>query len=192
MVGGVVAVVLVVIGIIAFLAAGGDDDEGLSQTQPVQVRGGDLPRLPDVGDDPAIGQAAPTLAGKSFDGTDVRVRLGQPTLVIFLAHWCPVCQAEVPQLVQWEAAGQVPEEIEVVAVATATDRTRPNYPPSSWLDGFPFPVIADDDDSTAAQRFGLPAYPYWVLLDADGRVVARSSGAEDFTTFSDRLTAALG
>jgi thiol-disulfide isomerase/thioredoxin len=193
-VGAVVAIGLVVVGVIAFLAVGGDDtDDGVEQTRPVQVRGGGLPPYVDGTSDPAIGQAAPTLAGQSFDGSPVRVQLGQPTLVIFLAHWCPVCQAEVPQLIAWEEAGQVPDGIDVVTVATAVERGQPNYPPSEWLDEpFPFPVLADDDDNTAASRFGLTAYPYWVLLDADGRVVARADGAEDFSTFSDRLVAALG
>jgi thiol-disulfide isomerase/thioredoxin len=188
-------VALITLGGIATIAAcGGDDAEGLEQTQPVQVRGSELPSHEDEVPDPALGRAAPTIAGSSFDGSEVRVRLGQPTLLVFLAHWCPVCQAEVPSLVSWETSGMVPDGLEVIGVATATSRGQPNYPPSSWLEeeGFPFPVLADDDANSAATAMGLSAYPYFVLLDEDGRVLDRGTGAQDPAAFTARLEDALG
>jgi hypothetical protein len=36
--------------------------------------------------------------------------------------------------------------------------------------------MADSPDNTAAQAYGLPGYPYLVLLDANGKVTARNSG----------------
>ncbi|MEO1057156.1 MAG: TlpA disulfide reductase family protein [Actinomycetota bacterium] len=185
----IVAIVIAVAAIIAIaVTSGGDSDtEGLSQTQDVEISGSALPPLTDGGDDPAIGLPAPSISGQSFDGTPVRVELGQPTMLVFLAHWCPVCQREVPELVAWEAAGGVPDGVQVIGVATATDQGAPNHPPSSWLEGedFPFPVIADDDAGSLATALGLPAYPYYVLLDENGRVVARGTGE----TPPDQLTA---
>ena len=37
------------------------------------------------------------------------------------------------------------------------------------------PVIADTSN-TVAQAYGLPAYPFWVFVGADGKVVARTVG----------------
>ena len=66
----------------------------------------------------------------------------------------------------------------MVVVATATDPNRPNYPPSEWLEeeGLDLPVMADDANGTAARAYGLSGYPYFVLLDANNRVIARDGG----------------
>jgi len=63
-------------------------------------------------------------------------------------------------------------------VSTSVSLDRPNYPPSAWLAkaGWAPPVLVDDAGSSAARAFGLTAFPYFVLVDGDGKVVARSSG----------------
>ncbi len=151
-----------------------------SEFSPVTVTGDVLPpHNADVAD-PAIGMVAPVLTGKGFSGNIVTTTPGTPTLLVFLAHWCPFCQEEVPLLVEWEESGDMPLGVDVIAVATATDSARPNYPPSAWLarEKFPalWPVMADDQERTAGQSFGLAAYPFFVLLDAEGKVVKRMSG----------------
>ena len=39
--------------------------------------------------------------------------------------------------------------------------------------------MTDDADGTAAGYYGLPSYPYFVALDAEGRVVTRATGELD-------------
>ena len=108
----------------------------------VTISGEDLPALPDTGqllpaagEDPAVGLAAPKLVGQSFDESEVVIDPsdGKPKMVVFLAHWCPHCQAEVPLLQEWIASGDVPEGLEIYAVSTGVDSSRPNYPPSNWI-----------------------------------------------------------
>jgi hypothetical protein len=84
-------------------------------------------------------------------------------------------------LTQWQKSGGVPSGVDVIGVATGTDSSAPNYPPSQWLadEHFPFPVMADSDSQTAAAAFGLGSYPYFVLLDSEGKVVQRASGEID-------------
>jgi hypothetical protein len=36
--------------------------------------------------------------------------------------------------------------------------------------------MADSKDATAGDAFGLSGYPYFVLIDGDGKVVKRVSG----------------
>jgi thiol-disulfide isomerase/thioredoxin len=131
--------------------------------------------------DPAIGMAAPVLTGKGFTGNTITTEsTGTPMMLVFLAHWCPHCQREVPLLVEWNKSGKTPTGIDIIAVATGTDPTNPNYPPSEWLarEEFPvlWPVMADSKDATAGDAFGLSGYPYFVLIDGDGKVVKRVSG----------------
>ena len=112
----------------------------------------------------------------SFDGSKVTIGpTGKPQVVMFLAHWCPHCQAEVPRIVELAKDGAF-EGIDVAAVATGTNADAPNYPPSAWLEReqWPFPVMVDSPEFTAAQAYGLPSYPYFVFADARGQ---RWSGA---------------
>jgi thiol-disulfide isomerase/thioredoxin len=196
LIAGVAAMVVVIAAAIAIVSTGDDKpaDAGVSETRPVEVSGTALPTYAAGVTDAAVGAVAPTLSGQQFDGTPIDVTPGRPTLVIFLAHWCPHCQREVPVLTQWEADGGVPEGVDVIGVATATDPALPNYPPSQWLadENFPFPVMADSATSDAAIAYGLSGYPYFVLLDADGKVVQRASGEIDPATLTPLLESLVG
>ncbi len=180
----VVGLVVLAAVVAALLSAGGDDDTetgtdaGLEQTRPVTVTGDALPPLGE-GPDPAVGAVAPEVRGAGFDGEPVSITHdGTPKLLVFLAHWCPHCQREVPVIVDWLEERGRPDGVDVYAIATGTSPDRPNYPPSEWLarEGLDVPTLADDEEGTAANAFGLTAYPYFVVLDGEGRVVVRGSG----------------
>lgn len=185
----VLGAIVVVALAIALLASGGGDDDAdtatgggaasgeLLATADIRVRGAPLPPRPEGGDDPAAGAAAPTLEGVDPTGEATTVEYGQPTLVAFLAHWCPHCQAELPELVALAEEGAL-DDMDAVIVLTGTDESRPNHPPAPWLEeeGWTGRVILDDERGSAASGFGLTSYPYIVLVDADGEVVARNAG----------------
>jgi thiol-disulfide isomerase/thioredoxin len=184
----VVGAVLVLVGVLAVVAAiatrsggGGDgaDANNLAQVRPVQVTGAPLPADTDAANDPAVGQAAPGLRGAGFDGSPVTIGDdGNAKLIVFVAHWCPHCQRELPVLVQWLQGDRLPGSVSLYVVSTAADQARPNWPPSAWLgqSGLTAPVLADDSEGTAASAYGLSAYPFFTAVDADGKVVARDSG----------------
>jgi thiol-disulfide isomerase/thioredoxin len=180
---GAVAGVVVSLAVFSVLSSlGGEAPRASSeQTHPVSVTETALPPLPSSGADPAIGMAAPTLAGRSFDGEPILIdpgSTGGPTAIWFVAHWCPHCQAEVPRIVSLAQAGGVPEGIDVYAVSTSVDPAAPNYPPSAWLEsvGWPFPSMADDRRDTAGHAYGLSSFPFLVMTDANGTVVGRNAG----------------
>jgi cytochrome c biogenesis protein CcmG/thiol:disulfide interchange protein DsbE len=166
------------------------------QTRPVAVTGPALVALPDSGADPAVGTVAPVLKGQSFDGTPVTVGPdGHPKLVLFAAHWCPHCQREIPLLATYLKDHPLPSGVELFLVATGTNSAAPNYPPSAWLAkvAWPSPVMADDASFTAADAFGLPAYPFFVALDANNKVVERTDGeisTDDFTQLAQKVLTA--
>jgi len=134
--------------------------------------------------DPAIGTAMPLVEGAGFDGRPVTVGgpTDGPTLYVFLAHWCPHCNDEIPELIELENRDGIPEGVNVVAISTAVDETRPNYPPSDWLvdKNWPsqWPVMADSVESTSFVVNGGGGFPYLVIADADGNVLDRASGAK--------------
>lgn len=192
-------VVLAIVAVVVSRSSGdsspaGTTTVGEAQTQPVTVTGTPLDPLAS-GTDSAIGKVAPLLTGKSFNGSPISITNdGKPKLVLFAAHWCPHCQRELPLLVAHLKDHPLPTNVELILVATATTDTRDNYPPSAWLTriGWPSPVMADDADGTAAQAFGLPGYPYFVVLDAQNKLVARTSGelsTADFDQLVDKVAA---
>lgn len=159
--------------------AGGDDELVDLATAGVTVVGEPLDPIPESGDDPAVGSPAPTLEGVDSTGRATTVTYGDgPTLLAFLAHWCPHCQAEVPEIVELAGEG-VLEGIDTVAVLTGTDETAPNFPPGPWLEreGWTGRVLLDDEGNPAADAFGLTSYPYLVLVDEEGNVIDRNAGA---------------
>jgi thiol-disulfide isomerase/thioredoxin len=182
---GAAIVAVVALAAIVAIAASGDDSPnsqvaaGTEQYRAVTVTGTALTPVDETtGVDPAIGALAPSLSGQSFDGTAVSYAPGRPTLLVFLAHWCIHCRAEVPVLVDWQAAGKAPAGLDVIGIATGTNSAKPNYPPSTWLSGagFPWPVMADSTNYDAAAAYDLTSFPYFVLVDAQGAVMARDSG----------------
>jgi hypothetical protein len=69
--------------------------------------------------------------------------------------------------------------------------SRPNYPPSEWLadEGWSSPVMADAGNQ-AADAYGLSAYPFWVAVGADGRVIHRATGELSTTQLESLFTQA--
>jgi thiol-disulfide isomerase/thioredoxin len=131
------------------------------------------------GEDPATGAVAPIVSGADFDGRAVAIEHdGTPRAILFLAHWCSHCRAEVPRVTEWlQQTGGV-EGVDLVSVVTATSTDAANYPPSSWLEqeAWPVPVILDDAQGSVHAAYGAGGFPYWVFLDGDGAVVFRSEG----------------
>jgi thiol-disulfide isomerase/thioredoxin len=154
------------------------DDE---RSPRVRATGGPLLPSDDIGtaNDDEIGETAPTLSGLSLTGKKLTLTNdGKPRIVLFLSHSCPHCQDEVPVIVDLAKAGKL-DGVEVHTVATNTTKSLPNWPPSKWLkrEGWPFrPVLADDGRLRAFISYGGQAFPYFVFVDADGKVVARASG----------------
>jgi thiol-disulfide isomerase/thioredoxin len=119
---------------------------------------------------------------------------GHPTVVAFVAHWCPHCQAEVPRLQQWRTDGSVSTAVDWATVSTSVEPSGPNYPPSAWLDrvGWTAPVLADSTDATAGQAWGLQSFPYLVAVRADGTVAARGVGELTLDQVRTLVAAAAG
>lgn len=171
------------------------DEAGLQQNGPVVVTGAALATFDSTIDDLTIGTAAPVIAGESFDGTPITVGgpTENPTFVVFLAHWCPHCNDEVPELIGLEEAGRMPEGLDVIGVSTAVEPDRENYPPSEWIDdrGWPWPTMADDEALSAMAAVGGSSFPFAVVLDTDGNVLARRAGQASADDTVEFLEAAL-
>ena len=158
--------------------AAGSPSTGSGAVKAPSIDGQPLPQFENPNGDAAVGLAAPQVDGTDFTGKATAIKPdGRPKVVMFLAHWCPHCQAEVPLIQTWVSAGGVPQGVDLESVLTGIDPSRPNYPLQAWLqrEGWTVPVIVDPTNSVAS-AYGLPAYPFWVFIGPDGNVVARAVG----------------
>jgi thiol-disulfide isomerase/thioredoxin len=199
-VGAIIAIIIGGAAIVAISSSGSESNtssSNISEFSDITVTGDALPGFDSASTDASIGMTAPIISGKGFTGTEITTDgAGTPTLLVFLAHWCQFCQREVPLLVQWEKDGLTPTGVDVIAVATGTDPANPNYPPSEWLarEEFPalWPVIADSQGKDAANAFGLSGYPYFVLVDAQGKVFKRLSGEIPMDQLTEIINQMIG
>tara|TARA_B100001250_G_scaffold410649_1_gene437528 strand:+ start:147 stop:893 length:747 start_codon:yes stop_codon:yes gene_type:complete len=151
------------------------DSEEFWETGSVEILGNPIPANAEIGAAAPAFKAQPNNSGQPImiDPADGTVRL-----IGFFAHWCPHCQREVPRVSQWLAENGMPEEIEIIAISTAVREGAPNYPPSEWFidENWPTQVLVDNEEGELATAYGLGGFPYWVLVDATGTVMHRSSG----------------
>jgi thiol-disulfide isomerase/thioredoxin len=178
---GVVILGVAVLALILSQGASGPGASAVSSSVPAvepTITGDSLPAFTETIGDVAKGLVAPVVKGQDFQGKLVEIAPnGKPTMIAFLAHWCPHCQREVPVIQGWVTAGRAPADVNMVSVITAIDPTAPNYPPDTWLarEGWTVPVIVDPT-STVGKAYGLSSYPFFVILDGTGKVFVRLSG----------------
>lgn len=181
------AVVVAVVGalVLALALSVGDGEDAGGGYQEAFAQGAALTPLArddllGVADD-EVGSIAPVVEGYDLAGERITVASdGRPTVVVLVAHWCPHCRRELPLLVDWYAGLDPGAAPRLVAVATAIDPVAPNYPPEAWLDaeGWPGEVLYDPT-TVIPEAYGSSGYPFFVVLDGEGRVARRLSGEID-------------
>jgi peroxiredoxin len=111
-------------------------------------------------------------------------------LVNFWATWCTTCVREMPKMVEtWRKYS--PRGYDMVAVAVQSDH--PNQVADfAQKRALPFKV-AFDSSGEVARRFGdTPLLPESVLIDRQGRVVARFVGEPEWARLHAAIEKALG
>lgn len=194
-VGAAIVALVLVAAVAAVMLSTAGSSGGLQEpaTNPISVSGTGLPTFNDPSSDAAVGQEIPALTGTDLAGEAMTIAPGDgPMAIVLLAHWCSHCQAEVPVLVDYLADSGMPEGVSLVAISTSINRAQPNYPPSDWLDreGWTTPTMVDDASSRALSALGMTSFPGFVFVDADGRVVQRTTGELPAETF-DQIVKSL-
>jgi len=188
-----IVVVVVAVGIVAIVAGRGTSAKGGSASPSggtvvpngkldygqVAVTGTALTPMPDSGADSMTGTVIPSVTGQQFDGKQLTIAPdGKPHIIMVVAHWCPHCQAEVPRIQSWLDKAGMPADVELVTVATSNDPAKGNFPAADWLrrEKWSVPTIVDDKQSQAGAAFGVSGFPYFIVTNAQGKVVFRTSG----------------
>jgi cytochrome c biogenesis protein CcmG/thiol:disulfide interchange protein DsbE len=177
-VGGVVVLLLIAVFI---LNPSGGSQPIEDETGEVTLEGVSLPVMPQTApqDSTANGLTPPDVTGSNFAGDTVTITNdGRAKGIVFIAHWCPHCQEEVPRVQEWIDGGGKVEGVDLYSVSTSVRSTQPNYPPSDWLESeaWSVPVIRDDSSGSVHIAYGGGGFPFWVFVNSDGTVALRTSG----------------
>jgi thiol-disulfide isomerase/thioredoxin len=122
-----------------------------------------------------------TFGGEAYSKDSLK---GRPTLLVFWAPWCKVCQRELPLLGEFYQRDK-PAQLGVISIGFADTRANVADFVKQRSGTFVFPT-AYDEDRWMAQAFKINATPTYVLLDAQGSVVLVHRGGEFLQNFQFR------
>jgi cytochrome c biogenesis protein CcmG/thiol:disulfide interchange protein DsbE len=138
---------------------------------------------------PLLGQSAPGISGTTLTGTpfDLSGYRGRWVVVNFFASWCPPCQQEEPELVDFAYQHRAADDVALVGVvyddATSTARSFDSSAGATW------PAVVDPGGQVAL-RYGVRAPPETFLISPAGTVVAHIDGAVTAAYLDQQLAAA--
>jgi len=120
--------------------------------------------------DPMVGQLAPEISLETLARDTARSPQEGRTLINFWATWCTPCLAEHPYLMEMADNG-----LHIVGVAYRDNPERIK----AYLSrvGDPFSTLYLDPTGEAMIAYGTRGVPESFLIDVDGKVLARISGA---------------
>ena len=133
------------------------------------------PAVERLADSPLLGKPAPSVQGRSLDGSVVELAdlRGRWVVLNFFATWCVPCQREHPELQRFRNRHLADGDAEVLAVIFDDDAAKVRR----WFEehGGGWPVL-DDPRGKVALDFGVRGPPESFLIDPAGFVVSRIVG----------------
>ena len=135
--------------------------------------------------DAMVGKPAPTLPEDGWIGGERPDVSGKPFLIHYWATWCGPCKNDLPILQKLAAAGDLivglhPAGTKAEEVQQLIDKEKLGYP--TYL-----PVAGEATGGESIGGFPIALYPYTILVDADGKIVAHGSLRDEKADIIGRL-----
>lgn len=128
----------------------------------------------------SIGSAAPEIKLKSHEGTTIALSSlkGKYVLIDFWASWCSPCRKENPNLVKIYKKYKA-KDFEIYGVSL--DRDKDAWKAAIKTDRISWIQVSDllYWDSPVAKLYNVSAIPYSVLIDKEGKIVAKGLTSEE-------------
>ena len=123
----------------------------------------------------AVGVVAPEIHLPNPDGEIVKLSSlkGSVVLVDFWAQWCKPCRMENPNVVK---AFNRYKDKGFTVYGVSLDRTKEKWVQAIEEDGLTWTHVSDLQyfNSVAAQTYGVASIPFSILLDRDGKIIAKN------------------
>jgi len=123
----------------------------------------------------AIGSLAPEISLPNPDGEIVTLSSlrGSVVLLDFWAQWCKPCRVENPHVVK---AFNRYKDKGFTVYGVSLDRTKEKWTQAIEEDGLTWTHVSDLKyfNSVAAQMYGVQSIPFSILLDRDGKIIAKN------------------
>jgi peroxiredoxin/outer membrane protein assembly factor BamE (lipoprotein component of BamABCDE complex) len=123
----------------------------------------------------AVGVEAPEIDLPNPDGEIVTLSSlkGSVVLVDFWAQWCKPCRKENPNVVK---AYNKYKDKGFTVYGVSLDRTKEKWVQAIEEDGLTWTHVSDLQyfNSVAAQTYGVQSIPFSILLDRDGKIIAKN------------------
>ncbi len=132
---------------------------------------------------PADRKPAPSVSGKTLSGTTFTVDKKRIAVINVWASWCSPCRAEAPIFQDFSIKNP---NIQFVGILTRDNISAAQSFASRF--GLSYPTLVDDSILTSFRGTLIPnAIPTTLIIDAQGRVAARISGATSVALLKDLL-----
>jgi thiol-disulfide isomerase/thioredoxin len=127
-----------------------------------------------------MGQLSPDIVLPSPDGTEIALSSlrGKVVLVDFWASWCGPCRKEMPNVVKAYAKFKS-KGFEIYGVSLDQDKDR--WVEAIAKDGITWPQVSElkQWESQVVKQFNIQGIPYTLLLDRDGKILAKNLRGEE-------------
>ena len=122
-----------------------------------------------------IGQFAPEISLPSPDGKEIALSSlkGKLVLIDFWASWCGPCRKEMPNVIKIYSKFKN-KGFEIYGVSLDQDKEK--WMEAITKDGINWPQVSDLKywDNVAAKIYNVQGIPYTVLIDKDGKIIAKN------------------
>lgn len=128
----------------------------------------------------AIGNPAPEIDLPSPEGANIALSSlkGKVVLIDFWASWCGPCRKEMPNVVKAYAKYKS-KGFEIFGVSLDQDKSK--WVEAIQKDGITWPQVSDLKQwgSSVVQLYNIQGIPYTVLLDREGKILAKNLRGEE-------------
>ena len=132
--------------------------------------------------EPAPDFSVPTLDGGTFRLADQR---GKPTVIFFMAYWCPTCVPEARALAKLHK--EYGDKVSILALDVDPSSSPEALQQFLTWTGNPDYTFGFDRDNSVLQKYKVRSLDATVIIDADGNIVYRDS----YPTSYEKLKAEL-
>jgi len=149
-----------------------------------QIADTDKPTQTDDADKSSGKEMAPDFILKDLNDKSVKLSdyRGKIVILNFWAVWCKYCKIEMPELNELNKIITKDNDVVLLAIDVQESTTTVK----SYLDSNNISLnVLMDSDGAVAQNYGITGYPTTFVVNRDGSVYTKISGATDKKTLQD-------